>query len=67
MQLVHLCLSNFRPGVDESADETDENSGNAAKGHRSCEEDETEDGDGEFVNGADHGVGCRGSNSDTPG
>ena len=54
MQLVHLCLSNFRPGVDESANEADDDCGDGSEGYGGSEEYQTKDGDGKFVDGADH-------------
>ena len=67
MHLGHLCLSHFGPCVNQSADETDDDCGDGAEGNWGGEEDKTKDGNGELVDGSDHGVGCGGSDSDAPG
>lgn len=62
--LLHLHLA---PGIDDAADETKENGRHAAKGDGSVEEDETTDGNGQLVEGSNHGVGGRGGDTDAPG
>lgn len=59
-------LSNLRPCVNNTTDETNENGRYASECNRSREEDETTDSDWQFVEGTNHGVSCRRGNTDTP-
>lgn len=59
-------LSDLCPCVHNAADEADENGRYTAECNRRIEEDETADGDWELVKSADHGVGCRRGNANTP-
>lgn len=60
-------MANLGPGKDKPTDETQEDGSNTAEGDGSIEENETADGDRELVEGADHGVGCRGGDTNAPG
>jgi hypothetical protein len=60
-------LSYLGQSVDETTDETDEDGGDTAKGDGGIEENQTTDGNGELVQGADHRVGSRRGDTDSPG
>ena len=60
-------LLDFGNGVDDTTDETHEDSRHTGEGHRCVKEDQPRDGDGELVQGSHHGV-CSGRrHSHTPG
>lgn len=59
-------LAGLGPGENETGDEADKDGGDTAKGDGGIEEDETADGDGKLVEGANHGVSGRGGDADTP-
>lgn len=64
--LAHLCLSDLGPGVDETADEADDDGRDTAECDWGGEENESADSDWELIEGSDHGVRCGGGNADTP-
>lgn len=60
-------LFDFGDGVDDTTDETHEDSRYTRECHRGIKEDQPRDGDGELVQGSHHGV-CSGrGHSHTPG
>lgn len=60
-------MAGLGPGENETRDEADKDGGDTAKGDGGVEEDETADGDGELIEGADHRVGGRGGDANAPG
>lgn len=62
-----VVLLDLSQGVDETRDETDDDGGDTGESNGGIEEDETGDSNGELIQGADHGVSCRGGDTDTPG
>lgn len=61
LALPHLCN-----GVNNARNESNENGAAAGKRGRRVEEDKTREGNGQLVECADHGVGCRGGNAHAP-
>lgn len=59
-------LPDLCDGVDDAADEANEDGADGAEGDGGVEEDEAADGDGELVEGADHGVGGGGGDAHAP-
>ena len=62
-----LVLPHLGNGVDDTGNEANEDGAAAAKSGRRIEEDETREGNGELVEGADHGVGGGGGDANAPG
>lgn len=60
-------LADLGNSIDDTADETEEDGRDAAKGDGCVEENETADSDGKLVESTDHGIGGGRGNSDTPG
>ena len=67
-QSSHLrsTLPNLRPRINKSTHKPDKNRTNTPKRDRRIKENEPADGDGQFVEGADHGVGGGGGDADAP-
>jgi hypothetical protein len=61
-----LALPHLGNSVNDTRNESNENSAAAGKRGGRVEEDETGEGNGELVEGADHGVGGGGGDADAP-
>lgn len=60
-------MASLGPSENETGDEANKDGGDTAKSDGGVEEDETADGDGKLVEGANHGVGGRGGDANAPG
>lgn len=60
-------MAGLGPGENETGDEADKDGSNTTESDGGVEEDETADGDGKLVEGANHRVGGRGGDANAPG